>query len=802
MFEAHTPRPRAKALLATNQRVPWGREFGRFEDVLSKLEEWESAGLSVYVRVNSTGGSRAKQIEKIRALSIEFDAAGEDHVKSQTLPESWHVEPTMVVRRGASVHWHWLVTRCPVADFERYQKRLVNRYSADGNAVGRERLWRLPGFKHPGHPDEEVELVLGDGAELVELNGPMELAQLVADLPELPPEQPRVPSQAIGEPISLALLTLMLSYIDPTFAGDDEGKVWVGIAKAIWYAELPVIEQDVDWPELCIAWSSGELWRQRTGDKDFEVMTYHDEVTLELRIKDGPSRDGKKIGIGSIYEYAKSGGFTGTPHESLINRFDAQTPPQAPLSGSAVGGSGSEKDGLDKLSLESMAKIDMAIAEINERFAMVTGPQNRGLVADLTDPSRVVFLPWDKFERPFANRKLALTNQENEKLKKQPNIAKIWGEALNRRDITEFVFEPTGSRNKIPKGAHNLWQGFAIESKEGTAHQPLLDHLLDMVCGGDEVQYKWLEAWLADLVQHPGDRQFGTAIAMRGTQGSGKSVLYRYLERIFGRNRHALQIANREQLVGRFNAHFANTVLLSVEEIALTGSNEAMAKLKTMITEPTIAVEPKFASIFTISNHTRLMLTANQEWFVNTEPGDRRWAVFDVKADHANDRAYFEPIGEAVEKGDGAANLLHHLLHLEYDRERILFRPPESAAKAAQTAQSLEPVDGWWRDVLADHRLGMPDNYVPPSPVTDGVFEATTLKGLLWDDYVLWCREHQKTVGDVSQFWKRIWKLTDESMKEMQPRSTGMKRVVWLPSRQFCQEAFARVLNGKWEDVK
>ena len=88
--------------------------------------------------------------------------------------------------------------------------------------------------------------------------------------------------------------------------------------------------------------------------------------------------------------------------------------------------------------------------------------------------------------------------------------------------------EFTPPPNVPTKGAHNLWQGFAVDPKEGDAHKPLLRHLYKYVCRSDGDLYRWLISWLANIVQEPG-RKPGVAIALLGDQGAGKTILYRYL---------------------------------------------------------------------------------------------------------------------------------------------------------------------------------------------------------------------------------------------------------------------------------
>jgi Mesyanzhinovviridae DNA primase len=66
-------------------------------------------------------------------------------------------------------------------------------------------------------------------------------------------------------------------------------------------------------------------------------------------------------------------------------------------------------------------------------------------------------------------------------------------------------------------------------------------HLLDVICSGNESDYCWLVGWLARAVQHP-DLHAEVAVVLRGQKGTGKGTLGQILDRLF--RHHAMQISN------------------------------------------------------------------------------------------------------------------------------------------------------------------------------------------------------------------------------------------------------------------
>ncbi|HXS40923.1 MAG TPA: hypothetical protein VN766_12120, partial [Stellaceae bacterium] len=141
IFEGYFPREIAKAKDDHGRRI-----VGTFEQCRAELEAWEAEGRSVYLHPNP-GGTKKGSIIAIRALSIEFDAPGEGHAQHHSLPAAWHIEPSAIVRRGASLQAHWLLSDCAVASFTELQTRAQRFYQSDARAIGEWRLWRMPGFK-------------------------------------------------------------------------------------------------------------------------------------------------------------------------------------------------------------------------------------------------------------------------------------------------------------------------------------------------------------------------------------------------------------------------------------------------------------------------------------------------------------------------------------------------------------------------------------------------------------------------------------------------------------------------------
>ena len=97
-------------------------------------------------------------------------------------------------------------------------------------------------------------------------------------------------------------------------------------------------------------------------------------------------------------------------------------------------------------------------------------------------------------------------------------LGQAWIEHHGRRQYKGVIFSPGMN---IP-GYYNIWGGFAVEPVDGDC-QLFLEHIHQILCDGDDEIFLWVVAWMANCIQEL-QLKPGTAIVLRGKQGTGKSV--------------------------------------------------------------------------------------------------------------------------------------------------------------------------------------------------------------------------------------------------------------------------------------
>ena len=341
------------------------------------------------------------------------------------------------------------------------------------------------------------------------------------------------------------------------------------------------------------------------------------------------------------------------------------------------------------------------IDEMNLKYAFMTlQGKTRMMIEKRDSEGRPIqeFLTRSDFNALMANKPPAFVWNEKKEEWVPLSIAKYWIEHANRREYEGITFYP--SNNGEVNGYYNLWRGFALEPQQGDCDL-ILEHLKEVVCAGDEKHYEYTLSWFAHLIQKPAEK-VGVAFVLRGEKGTGKGVLARLMHRLLGH--HCKQVFSSKHLVGSFNAHMADCLLVVADEAFWAGDKASEGALKGLITEPFTMLERKGIDAQQIRSYTRVMKFTNEEWVIPASGGERRFFVMDISPERKGDSNYFNELFAQID-GTGAASFLHYLIGYEQPGWVDLRNPPHTTALNDQKLNSLDIKDEWWLECLQDERI-------------------------------------------------------------------------------------------------
>jgi len=375
------------------------------------------------------------------------------------------------------------------------------------------------------------------------------------------------------------------------------------------------------------------------------------------------------------------------------------TDPDWEISRSVIDGSNGRGDRYARRQIERAHEfaIDPMLADLNNRYAVVQNAGNGRCRVIYEDPDSGLLVqqaPTD-FKTFYSNQFVEIPTPQGAR---QIPLGKWWFEHKMRRSFRSIAFQPGA---EVGANVYNLWRGFAFEAIPGGSCDLYLSHVREVICSGDEDIYNYLVNWMALAVQKP-NQPGHTAIVLRGSQGAGKGTFAKTFAKLFGH--HGKQVTDAKHLVGSFNAHLRDCIVLFADEAIAANNKQHESMLKTMVTEESLMVEAKGVDASVERNYLHVIMASNADWVVPTGVDDRRFVMLDVSDEHVMDAAYWGELNAQLRNG-GYQALLHFLL----TRDLSEFDPrvrPQTEALQDQKQRSFDPLARWWYAVLQEGNIG------------------------------------------------------------------------------------------------
>lgn len=378
-------------------------------------------------------------------------------------------------------------------------------------------------------------------------------------------------------------------------------------------------------------------------------------------------------------------------------------------------------------------------------------------------------------------------------------VTKAWMRHKKRREYPEGIVFAPGQK---VEGAYNHWRGFSVEPDPNASCKLILRHLLKVICSGNEDDYRYALGWFAHMVQKPQEKP-GVAMVLRGKKGAGKDTIADYVGGLFPH--HHIKIANRDQLVGKFNAHQEKCLLLHVEEGFWAGNKNDEGPLKHLITSEKVLIEPKGVNAFHVTSVLRLFMSSNEDWVVPATEDERRYFVLNVPSTRKGDYAYFTKIRQEMRNG-GLAALLHFLQ--TYDISDFNVRDvPNTAALGEQKVQGLRNVERWWFSMLESGHLDFDTESDQGSREGEWSYDPIMVgRDEFREAYSRWMRGRRYEGDELAerQLGKRMrWMLP--SLIDRQKREDGRRTWKYVfPHLERCRREFESFLGSElvWDTIQ
>ena len=239
----------------------------------------------------------------------------------------------------------------------------------------------------------------------------------------------------------------------------------------------------------------------------------------------------------------------------------------------------------------------------------------------------------------------------------------------------------------------DLFTGFAMQpdaAADPELAQPLLKHIKLIWCKGNETHYRYVMGMFASMLQRP-QKKNAVVLCLVTKQGSGKGIVLSKIGRIMG-SQTFKQVSDPKTVFGDFNETLSCGICVVLDEMLYAGNMAASNQFKSLITEESIRINPKYGRPWTETMYQNYVITSNSSWIIQASADQRRFFCLEPSDEHSGvntpeTRGYFQTML------DVPASSLAHVL---YNWDLSDFNPrqiPVSDALVNQQKESLSAVE-------------------------------------------------------------------------------------------------------------
>lgn len=243
----------------------------------------------------------------------------------------------------------------------------------------------------------------------------------------------------------------------------------------------------------------------------------------------------------------------------------------------------------------------------------------------------------------------------------QIQTATAWLKWAHRSELKGITFRP-GEERITADGYLNHWKRWGFtEPKRGNGAAPwkrLLDHIF---AGSKGEERQWFERWAAYPIQNPGAKMNSAVLIWGITEGSGKTLMGRGLMELYAE--HGTEVKDTDLEDPRFEWAINKAYVLA-DDITGQDNRKLHNKLKTMVTQTTMRINPKYIQSYSVPDCINYYFTSNDPDALFLSSGDRRYFVWEVLAGKLDVKLRREFLSW-INSEEGRNELAWHLLHID-----------------------------------------------------------------------------------------------------------------------------------------
>jgi len=206
-----------------------------------------------------------------------------------------------------------------------------------------------------------------------------------------------------------------------------------------------------------------------------------------------------------------------------------------------------------------------------------------------------------------------------------------------------------------PPNKFNLWRPFLYQNDDMDAEHPDYDEVgvqmwcdhLKILCNHEKPVYEYVVSWVAHSIQFPAIKP-ECMITFVSDEGVGKNIFTSSLSSIYGAGKKLETPSPERECWGSFNSPMASSYMVILSETDKRNTGGAEGKIKALITDPPLVINPKGKDQFLITSYHRLITNSNSADPTKTHKGDRRNLIIRCSDEKKGDEEYFLTLTERL----------------------------------------------------------------------------------------------------------------------------------------------------------
>jgi len=339
-----------------------------------------------------------------------------------------------------------------------------------------------------------------------------------------------------------------------------------------------------------------------------------------------------------------------------------------------------------------------------------------------------------------------------------------------------------------PSYVYNMWEKFPVQNmpvvnnaKTKKGLEWFLNHINVMV-DYNEIHADFVKMWIAQMFQYPENKSIH--LIFIGLEGSGKGTFVKFFETLMGGSHRCWECTNpQEYIFGKFNDMMKKAFLVVLNEADKSGTFHALNRMKALVSDPTIDIQPKGKTSYTMRSCHRFMSFSN-----NPDPNHklkRRDFTMRMSDDKINNVSYFNEGNEYAKCLEVAKAIYDYFMVYPTKPKIVESDIPIGKYDEMLKETQKEPIMEFIEEVVY---IGKGISYIPSNT--------------LYENYLDFCkRNHIPWTKDKNSFTTRLGMRKYNGLSSGPKWIQGRKQNTWtfdfnLLKPQFASENIEEVLDS------